>query len=58
MRHREQMHDFLVSADINLIGTSHYASEAVVMRDLMPGWFNENAPGVEPIFVPQNDPWR
>ena len=58
LRHQEQVHRFLVDADINLIGTSHYASEAVVMRDLMPGWLNENVPGVEPLFVPQADPSR
>ena len=44
--------------NLNLIGTSHYASEAVVMRDQMPDWFRENTPGVEPFFVSQEDPWR
>jgi putative NIF3 family GTP cyclohydrolase 1 type 2 len=55
---REQMRAFLVNADINMIGTSHYASEAVVMRDLMTEWFRENVASVEPIFIPQSDPWR
>jgi putative NIF3 family GTP cyclohydrolase 1 type 2 len=55
---REQIHNFLLTADVNLIGTSHYASEMVVMRDTMPEWFRENTPGVEPVFVPQDDPWR
>ncbi len=55
---RDKVHEFLVSADINLIGTSHYASEAVVMRDLMPEWLRDNVPTVEPVFVPQDDPWR
>jgi hypothetical protein len=41
-----------------MIGTSHYASEAVVMRDLMTEWFRENVASVEPIFIPQSDPWR
>jgi len=58
VQHREKVHEFLVSADINLIGTSHYASEAVVMRDTMPEWLRENVPTVEPVFVPQDDPWR
>lgn len=55
---RSTIHDFLVSADINLIGTSHYASEAVVMRDQMPDWFRTNTPGIDARFIPQEDPWR
>ncbi len=56
--YREQIHAFLQTADVNLIGTSHYASEAVVMRDPLPEWFRENIPSVEPLFIPQDDPWR
>jgi putative NIF3 family GTP cyclohydrolase 1 type 2 len=55
---RRRMHDFLVHADINLLGTSHYASESVVMRDQMPAWLRDSIPGVEALFVPQEDPWR
>jgi putative NIF3 family GTP cyclohydrolase 1 type 2 len=55
---REAMREFLLTADVNLIGTSHYASEAVVMRDQMPTWIKENIPAVEAIFIPQDDPWR
>jgi putative NIF3 family GTP cyclohydrolase 1 type 2 len=55
---REEMHAFLVGADVNLIGTSSYASEAVVMRDLLPGWLRENTPSIEPVFIPQDDPWH
>ncbi len=55
---RNEMHDFLINADINLIGTSHYASEAVVMRDGVGDWFKTNAPGVETRFIAQDDPWR
>jgi putative NIF3 family GTP cyclohydrolase 1 type 2 len=55
---REQMHTFLLEADVNLIGTSSYASEAVVMRDLMPNWFRTNTPTIEPVFIPQADPWH
>ncbi len=55
---RAAMHEFLVSADVNLIGTSHYASECVVMRDQMPAWLRDNIPAVEPVFIPQDDPWR
>ncbi len=57
-RRREKIHEFLLTADINLIAASHYATEAVVMRDAMPEWFLENAPGIEPLFIPQDDPWR
>jgi putative NIF3 family GTP cyclohydrolase 1 type 2 len=56
--YREAMRTFLIDTSLNLIGTSHYASEAVVMRDQMPEWFNEYFPGVEPVFIPQDDPWR
>jgi putative NIF3 family GTP cyclohydrolase 1 type 2 len=55
---REKIHEFLLTADVNLIGTSHYASEAVVMRSLLPEWFGENIPAVEPLFIVQEDPWR
>ncbi len=58
MASRNSLHEFLISADINLIGTSHYASELVVMRDQMPGWFRTNAPSVETQFIAQDDPWR
>jgi putative NIF3 family GTP cyclohydrolase 1 type 2 len=55
---RERMADFLKGAHINLLATSHYASEAAVMRDAMAEWFRENAPAVEPVFIGQEDPWR
>jgi putative NIF3 family GTP cyclohydrolase 1 type 2 len=55
---RIKIHDFLVAADLNLIGTSHYASECVVLRDQMPAWLGEHVTGVEPMFIPQDDPWR
>ena len=41
---------------MNLLGTSHYASEMVVMRDQMPGWFR-NA-GIDAKFIKQPNPWR
>ncbi|HLY28370.1 MAG TPA: Nif3-like dinuclear metal center hexameric protein [Aggregatilineales bacterium] len=56
--HREEARILLTDSSINLIGTSHYASEAVVMRAVMPDWFYGFTPGVEPIFVGQADPWR
>lgn len=55
---REQMHDFLQAADVNLIGSSHYASEAVVMRDSLLAWLRETIPAVDSMFVPQDDPYR
>jgi putative NIF3 family GTP cyclohydrolase 1 type 2 len=55
---RERMEQFLKGAHINLFATSHYASEAAVMRDAIADWFRENAPGVEPVFIGQEDPWR
>ncbi len=41
---------------MNLLGTSLYASEMVVLRDQMPAWFR-NA-GIDARFVRQPDPWR
>ena len=56
--YREAVRALLNDMKLNLIGTSHYASEAVVMRDQMPAWFYENAAGIEPLFIAQDDPWR
>jgi len=56
--HREDARILLTEANINLIGTSHFASEAVVMRDIIPDWLYAFAPGAEPIFIGQDDPWR
>jgi putative NIF3 family GTP cyclohydrolase 1 type 2 len=53
---RAQMRDVVPHMPMNLIGTSHYASEMVVLRDQMPGWFR-NA-GIEARFIKQPDPWR
>ncbi len=55
---RSEFHDVLINADLNLIGTSHYASEAVVMREQLPTWLRANVPGVEVQFVVQDDPAR
>jgi putative NIF3 family GTP cyclohydrolase 1 type 2 len=38
---REQMREFLAGSGLNIIGTSHDASERIVMRDKMVGWFRE-----------------
>lgn len=53
---REMMGELVPRLPMNLLGTSHYASEMVVLRDQMPGWFR-NA-GIEARFVRQPDPWR
>jgi hypothetical protein len=55
-RQREIMRDLIPSLPMNLLGTSHYASEMIVLRDQLPGWFR-NA-GIEARFVRQPDPWR
>lgn len=54
--HRERMRALVPTLPMNLLGASHYASEMVVMRDHLPGWFR-NA-GIEARFVRQPDPWR
>jgi putative NIF3 family GTP cyclohydrolase 1 type 2 len=53
---REAMRALVPTLPMNLLGTSHYASEMVVMRDQMPGWFR-NA-GIDTRFIKQPDPWR
>ncbi len=55
---RNVIHELLLTADINLIGTSRYSSDSVVMRDQMPGWFRANVAGVETQFVAPDDPFR
>jgi putative NIF3 family GTP cyclohydrolase 1 type 2 len=55
-RQREALRALVPSLPMNLIGTSHYASEMVVLRDQMPAWFR-NA-GIEARFIKQPDPWR
>ncbi|GAB4551401.1 MAG: hypothetical protein OHK0023_18290 [Anaerolineae bacterium] len=57
-KHRESIRTLLKTADINLIGTSHYASEAIVLREQVHAWLRENVPAVDPIFTGQDDPWR
>lgn len=54
--HRPEFDAFVKNAKINLIGGSHYATEAEVLRDEMLGWFNSL--GLPAEFVPQKDPWR
>ncbi len=53
---RATMREIIPQMPMNMLGTSHYASEMVVMRDQMPTWFR-NA-GIEARFVKQTDPWR
>jgi putative NIF3 family GTP cyclohydrolase 1 type 2 len=54
--HRPAFDAFVESAPINLIGASHYATEAEVLRNEMLGWFNSF--GLPAEFVSQKDPWR
>jgi putative NIF3 family GTP cyclohydrolase 1 type 2 len=54
--HRPGFDAFVESAPINLVGGSHFATEAEVLRNEMLGWFN--ALGLPAEFVPQRDPWR
>jgi len=53
---RRRMQELVPRLPMNLLGTSHYASEMVVLRDAMIGWFR-NA-GIEAKFVRQPDPFR
>jgi putative NIF3 family GTP cyclohydrolase 1 type 2 len=54
--HRPEFDAFVGSAPINLIGGSHFATEAEVLRHEMLGWFNSL--GLQAEFVSQKDPWR
>jgi putative NIF3 family GTP cyclohydrolase 1 type 2 len=55
-QHRPEFDAFVQSAPINLIGGSHFATEAEVLRKEMLGWFNSL--GLTAEFIPQEDPWR
>lgn len=57
-RAREKIRELLKELDINIIGSSHYSSEALVLRDALCNWLNEHIPSVDPIFVPETDAWR
>ncbi len=52
---RARMRDLLSALKLNLLGVSRYATEMVVMREQMPGWFR--AQGVDAEFISQSDPW-
>ncbi|PJF36818.1 MAG: hypothetical protein CUN49_03470 [Candidatus Thermofonsia Clade 1 bacterium] len=57
-RARETLRELLKHLDLNIIGSSHYSSEAIVLRDVLCDWLHENIPAVDPIFVPQTEAWR
>ena len=54
--HRPQFEEFIEQAELNLVGGSHYATEALVLQDEMLAWFSSQ--GIPSEFVPQSDPWR
>jgi hypothetical protein len=54
--HRPEFDEFVAGAAINLAGGSHYGTEAIVLREEMPGWFESQ--GLPAEFVPQGDAWR
>lgn len=56
VQQRAKMREIVPGLPMNLIGTSHYASEMIVLRDKMLAWFR-NA-GIEARFVAQANPWR
>ena len=53
---RAALRTLIPDLPMNLLGASHYASEMVVLRDILPGWFR--GVGVEARFVRQPEPWR
>jgi putative NIF3 family GTP cyclohydrolase 1 type 2 len=54
--HRPEFDAFVERAPLNLIGGSHFATEAFVLRDDMVEFFRDA--GLSAEFVPQSDPWR
>ena len=54
--HRPEFDAFVDSVPINLIGASHFATEALVLRHDMIDVFAKLSREAE--FVPQDDPWR
>ena len=52
---REPIQHIMPEVNLNLLGVSRYATEMVVMRDQMPGWFRDLGFDVE--FIPQEDSW-
>ena len=55
-RQREALRSLIPTLPMNLLGTSHYASEMVVLRDQLPAWFR--SAGIEARFIRQPNPWR
>ena len=54
--HRPQFDAFLAQVPLNLIGGSHFATEALVLKHDMLDFFADL--GLSAEFVPQLDPWR
>lgn len=54
--HRPQFDAFVDGVELNLIGASHYATEAIVLREDIVDFFRDL--GLPAQFVPQSDPWR
>ncbi len=54
--HRPQFDAFVDDVPLNLVGGSHYGTEALVLKDDMIEWFR--ALGLAAEFVPQSEPWR
>ena len=55
-QHRPEFDAFVEEVPLNLVGASHYATEALVLRHDMIDFFRGLDLPVE--FVPQSDPWR
>lgn len=53
---RQAFAEYIPKATLNLLGTAHYSSEMVVMRDQLPSWF-ESRFDLEAILVRQDNPW-
>jgi len=54
--HRPGFDAFVERVPLNLVGGSHYGTEALVLREDMVAFFQDL--GLPAEFVPQQDPWR
>ena len=54
--HRPAFDEFVGAVPLNLVGASHYGTEALVLREDMIAFFRDL--GLPAEFVPQSDPWR
>jgi putative NIF3 family GTP cyclohydrolase 1 type 2 len=56
-KRRADFQKYIPRLKMNLLGSSHYGSEMVVMRDPLKTWFSEQFDDLDVLFIPQEDAW-